>query len=382
MRGVRFTAAAAGAMLLIALTGCGSTKGPDMTIESSPWGSMPDGTTVEKFTLANGRGMEVDIVTYGGIVTAIRVPDAKGTVGDIVLGFDSFDGYLAGHPYFGALVGRYGNRIANGHFTLDGVTYDLAVNNGENHLHGGIVGFDKAVWAAEDVRTDTTVGLRLTHVSPDGDEGYPGSLAVTVTYTLTQDNGLVIDYRAEADRATVVNLTNHSYFNLSGAGNGDILGHEIMIAAERYTPVDEGLIPTGELAPVAGTPLDFRTPKAIGKDIAADNEQIVRGGGYDHNFVLAEAVQQSPELAATVFDPASGRVMEVLTTEPGVQFYTGNFLDGTLTGKGGKAYGKRFGFCLETQHFPDSPNKPEFPSTVLRPGETYSSRTIYRFSTR
>jgi len=382
MQRVRFTAAAAGALLILALTGCGSTKGSDMTIESSPWGTMPDGTTVEKFTLANGRGMEVDIVTYGGIVTAIRVPDAKGTVGDVVLGFDSLDGYLAGHPYFGALVGRYGNRIAKGQFTLDGVTYDLAVNNGENHLHGGIVGFDKAVWAAEDVSTDTSVGLELTHVSPDGDEGYPGSLSVTVTYTLTQDNELAIDYRAQTDRATVVNLTNHSYFNLSGAGNGDILGHEIAIDADRYTPVDEGLIPTGELAPVAGTPLDFRTPKTIGANIAADNEQIIRGGGYDHNFVLAEDTRTVPESAATVFDPASGRVMEVLTTEPGVQFYTGNFLDGTLTGKGGNVYGKRFGFCLETQHFPDSPNKPEFPSTVLRPGNTYSSRTIYRFSIR
>ncbi|MFB3829556.1 MAG: aldose epimerase family protein [Bryobacteraceae bacterium] len=343
-------------------------------VTKQPFGKTTAGEDVDLYTLANRNGMQAAITTYGGIVVSLKVPDRAGKAEDVVLGFDDLQGYLKRHPYFGALIGRYGNRIGQGKFTLNGVEYTLARNNGENALHGGLKGFDKAVWQAraEDNR------LALSHVSKDGDEGYPGTLSVTVTYTLTDNNELRIDYAATTDKDTVVNLTNHSYFNLSGAGNGDILKHQVMLNADRFTPVDAGLIPTGELKPVEGTPFDFRKPTEIGARIGQPDEQLVRGKGYDHNFVVNGA-SGTLRLAARVTEPTSARVMEVYTTEPGIQFYTGNFLDGSLTGKGGKVYRHRYGFCLETQHFPDSPNKPEFPSTVLKPGQQYRSTTVYKF---
>jgi aldose 1-epimerase len=297
----------------------------------------------------------------------------------VVLGFDSIDGYLMRTSYFGVLVGRYGNRIAKGRFTLNGVEYKLATNNGENSLHGGVKGFNKAVWKVRDVSDGQSPRLELTYLSKDGEEGYPGNLSVTVVYTLTDSNELRIDYSATTDKDTVVNLTNHSYFNLAGQGEGDILGHELTLFAGKFTPSDKVLIPTGELRSVEGTPFDFRKPVAIGARIGQNDEQLKFGGGYDHNFVLSSG-GGALALAARVYEPKTGRVMEVLTTEPGIQFYTGNFLDGTLSGKGGKAYAKRSGFCLETQHFPDSPNHPQFPSTVLRTGGRYQTTTVYRFS--
>jgi aldose 1-epimerase len=360
-------------------------------ITRSSFGKTADGQAVDLFVLRGAGGAEVSITNYGGIVTSIKVPDRDGKLGDVVLGFDKLEGYLAGHPFFGSLVGRYGNRIAKGVFTLDGKTYRLAKNNGDNHLHGGTRGFDKYVWKAEPSEGNAGPTLRLSRVSPDGEEGYPGKLTVTVTYTLTKDNALRIDYTATTDKATVLNLTNHSYFNLAGQGSGDVLGHEVEIFADRFTPVDAGLIPTGELRSVEGTPLDFRKPHKIGERIDADDEQIKRGGGYDHNFVINKPGSSEksglpggtePALAARVYEPTTGRVLEVLTTQPGVQLYTGNFLDGTLTGKDGKVYKRRYGFCLETQHFPDSPNQPKFPTTVLRPGEEFKSTTVYRFSVR
>jgi aldose 1-epimerase len=348
-------------------------------ITKEPFGTMADGREVEHYALTNDSGMQASITPYGGIVTSLLVSDRDGRFSDVVLGFDTLDGYLAGHPYFGALVGRYGNRIAGGRFTLDGTTYQLARNNNGNHLHGGVVGFDKAVWGAAPEFHPDGPRLRLNHVSLDGDEGYPGRLEITVDYTLTQDNELRIDYRATTDKPTIVNLTNHSYFNLRGTGSCDILGHEVQINADHFTPVDESLIPTGEIRSVEGLPMDFRQPGTIGSRIGEEDEQLLFGNGYDHNFVLNESVG-GLNLAARVSEPTSGRVMEVSTTEPGVQFYTGNFLDGTLTGKGGQVYGQRCAFCLETQHFPDSPNRPDFPTTVLRPGTDYKSTTIYRFS--
>lgn len=331
---------------------------------------------VELITLANRTGMTVRVMTYGGIIVSLEVPDRGGTPGDVVLGYDSLAGYLGDSPYFGAIVGRYGNRIAKGRFTLNGTEYQLATNNGPNHLHGGVRGFDKVVWAAEPFQGQSGVGVRLTHTSPDGDEGYPGTLRASVTYTLTDRNELIVDYEATTDRATLVNLTQHSYFNLAGSGN--ILDHVLTIAADRMTPVDSTLIPTGDLAPVEGTPFDFRTPHMIGARIDDDDMQLRYGGGYDHNFVLN---RHGPELllAARLEDLASGRTLEVRTTEPGVQFYSGNFLGGSVTGKGGTVYPQRGGLCLETQHYPDSPNHPEFPSTILEPGETYRSRTVWTF---
>jgi aldose 1-epimerase len=311
---------------------------------------------------------------------SLRVPDRAGQFADVVLGFDDLAGYVEKHPYFGSIVGRYGNRIARGKFTLDGVEYTLAVNNGPNALHGGLKGFDKQVWSAETIEEEHAVGLRLSYVSADGEEGYPGALSVTVTYLLTNANELKIHYDAATDAPTVINLTNHSYFNLEGAGRGTILGHEVHINADHFTPVDDTLIPTGELRPVEDTPFDFREPKPIGRDIAAEDQQIVFGGGYDHNFVLSKQTPASLSLAARIHAPGSGRIMEVYTTEPGMQFYTGNFLDGSNVGKGGIVYEYRYGFCMETQHFPDSPNQPDFPSTVLRPGERYHSTTVYQFS--
>ncbi len=343
-----------------------------MSIIKSSFGKTKQDQPVDLYTLTNTNGMTVKITNYGGIVTSLQVPDKNGQLEDVVLGFDSLDKYLEGHPYFGAVVGRYGNRIAKGKFTLNGTEYQLAANNGENHLHGGIKGFDKVVWNAEIVKKENEVGIKLSYLSKDGEEGYPGNLSVGVIYTLTKNNELKIQYEAETDKPTPVNLTHHSYFNLKGAGNGDILGHLMTISADRFTPVDEGLIPTGELKSVKDTPMDFTVLKAIG-------ERIDRvKGGYDHNYVLNDR-DGSLKRAAKVVDPVSGRVMEVRTTEPGLQFYTGNFLDGTITGKNGKVYHKHYGFCLETQHFPDSPNKPEFPSTILKPGEKYTHTTIYRF---
>jgi aldose 1-epimerase len=347
---------------------------------SAPFGKTTDGTEVQLFTLRNTSGAQATITNFGGILTSLMVPDKDGKMGDVVLGFDNVSGYqsaeyLKSGPYFGALIGRYGNRIKGGKFTLDGQTYTLAKNNGPNTLHGGKVGYDKVIWQAEPGTSADGQSLKLTYLSKDGEEGYPGNLNVTVVYTLTNDNALKIDYTATTDKATPLNLTNHAYFNLNHGAGKDILGHEVTIPADRYTVVDATLIPTGELRPVKGTPFDFTTPHAIGARIA----QVP--GGYDHNWVLNNAASKM-HAAATVYEPVSGRTMEVTTDEPGIQFYTGNFLDGTLTGKGGTTYGKHAGFCLETQHFPDSPNQPTFPNTVLKPGETFRSTSVYKFGVR
>ena len=350
-------------------------------VRREPFGQLPTGPGIDVYTLTNANGMAVRVLTYGGILQAIRVPDRSGQVADVVLGYDALAGYLGDSPYFGAVIGRYGNRIAGGTFTLDGRVYRLATNNGSNHLHGGAIGFDKVVWGAEPFQRDREGGGVLTHTSPDGDEGYPGTLVTRVTYTLTDGNELIVDYQATTDRATPVNLTLHSYFNLAGDGARDVLGHELEISADRFTPVDSTLIPTGALTPVAGTPFDFHTPVALGARIDEPDAQLRAGKGYDHNFVLN---RPGPGLflAARVFEPTTGRTLEVRTTEPGLQFYSGNVLDGTIRGKGGTVYGRRSGFCLETQHFPDSPNQAAFPLTILRPGEQYRSRTVYTFGVR
>jgi len=349
------------------------------TVTSDRFGTAPDGKPVTLYTLTNTAGMEVRIMTYGGIIVSIRTPDRKGVLDDVVLGYDSLDGYVKNSPYLGAIVGRYGNRIAKGHFTLDGKAYTLAVNNGPNALHGGLKGFDKVVWTAEPIPGDSAVGVKLSYTSSDGEEGYPGTLQVTVSYMLRPDNKLAVSYQASTDKATPVNLTQHSYFNLAGAGRSTILGHVLTLNADHFTPVDSTLIPTGEIAPVDGTPFDFRTPTPIGARIDQQDAQIKNGGGYDHNFVLT---RNAPglSLVARVMDPGTGRVLTVTSTEPGVQFYTGNFLDGKITGKGGYVYLRRYGFCLETQHFPDSPNHANFPSTILHPGEQYQSQTVFAFS--
>jgi len=356
----------------------------EMNYRMKSWGEV-DGKPVHIYYMTNGKGLRADISNYGAIVRSLDVPDRKGNLDDIVLGYASVAEYLESTPYFGAIVGRYGNRIAKGRFTLDGVEYTLATNNKQNHLHGGIKGFDKVIWDAEPSISDDGVSLKLTYLSKDGEEGYPGNLKVTAIYTLTAKNELKIDYEATTDKPTVLNVTHHGYFNLAGQGKSDILGHEMMINADHITPVDETLIPTGELRPVKGTPFDFRQPRKIGEGInQVEDEQIKFGGGYDHNFVLNKKGKEM-SLAARVYEPTSGRVMEVFTTEPGVQFYAGNFLDGSNIGKEGRAYKHRYGFCLETQHFPDSPNKQDnkhFPSVVLRPGQKFTSQTIYRFSAK
>ena len=351
-----------------------------LQIRKQPFGTTTEKKSVDLYTLTNANGVEVSIMTYGGIVVSMKVPDRKGQLQEVTLGYDTLDGYLKNNsPYFGALIGRYGNRIGKGKFSLSGREYRLAVNNGESHLHGGVRGFDKAVWKPTEVRGQKSVGLKLDYVSADGEEGYPGALTVTVVYTLTNDNELKMDYAATTTKETIVNLTNHAYFNLGADAN--ILKHEVMINADRFTPISEAFIPTGELRSVKGTPMDFTTPTAIGARIKQKDEQLVRGNGYDHNWVLNRK-DGSLSLAARVEEPTSGRVLEVLTTEPGVQFYTGNFLDGTIKGKGGKLYQQRAGFCLETQHFPDSPNHANFPSTVLKPGQKYGTTTVYKFSTK
>ena len=352
----------------------------DINVES--FGKTPEGKAVRRYTLVNANGLKAQVMTYGAIVISLEVPDKQGKLDDIVLGYDNLQSYLDNSPHFGAIVGRYGNRIRKGKFTLDGVQYDkLAINNGENHLHGGIKGFDKVVWDDEPVWKPDAVGVKLSYLSKDGEEGYPGNLQSTVTYLLTNDNELRIDYAATTDKATPVNLTHHGYFNLTG-GERDILGHVLMLNAGEFTPVDEGLIPTGELRPVRGTPMDFTKATPIGARIdKEDDEQLGFGGGYDHNWVLDKGGKQMT-LAAKLYEPTTGRVMEVRTIEPGIQFYSGNFLDGTITGKDGTVYKHRWGFCLETQHYPDSPNQGNFPSTILRPGERYETTTVYRFSAR
>ena len=369
-------AAAAIARLYAPPTTLATHQGARVT--RTPFGTTPAGQAVDLFTLTNAHGMEVRAMTYGGIIVSLKVPDRTGRLGDVVLGYDSLAGYLRTTPYFGAIIGRYGNRIGHAQFTLDGATYHVPANDGANSLHGGTVGFDKVVWDGAPVVNDSGFGVTFTHLSPDGDQGYPGRLDARVTYTLTNRDELVVEYQATTGKATPVNLTQHSYFNLAGDGSGDVLRQVLWIDAGRFTPVDSTLIPTGVLAPVAGTAFDFTTPTAIGARIAQDDEQLRRGRGYDHNFVLNRT---GPGLvhAARAVDPGSGRTLDVYTTEPGVQFYTGNFLDGSITGKGGHVYGHRNAFCLETQHFPDSPNQPAFPSTILRPGQEYRSRTVFVF---
>jgi aldose 1-epimerase len=350
-----------------------------VNFEQQPFGQMPDGTSVDLYTLSNDRGVQVQITNYGGIIVSLNAPDRDGTPTDVVLGFDTLQEYVEHNPFFGALVGRYGNRIAHGRFTLDGVEYELATMRGLHHLHGGRVGFDKRVWAAQPVEKEGLVGISLAYASPDGEEGYPGTLSTTVLYTLDAGGTLGIEYTATTDKPTIVNLTNHSYFNLAGAGSGDVLGHELLINADRFTPVDDTLIPTGELRDVSGTPFDFRQLTPIGARIDADNEQLRYGGGYDHNWVL-NGTSGTMRLAARAYEPMSGRQLEVHTTEPGVQFYSGNMMPPRIEGKDDQVYVRRGGFCLETQHYPDSPNQPTFPSTVLRPGEVYHTTTTFSFS--
>jgi len=350
-------------------------------IQKQPFGKTPDGGVAELYTLTNRKGMEVAITNYGGIVVQLRVPDRKGNMADVVLGYDDLEGYIHDKAYFGALIGRYGNRIAQGKFSLGGKVYTLPRNNDENTLHGGLKGFNQALWRAKELRTENGPALQLEYLSKDGEEGFPGNLSVKVIYTLTEENELKIEYSATTDKETVVNLTNHSYFNLAGAGNGDILEHQVVLRADKFTPVSESLIPTGELRSVQGTPMDFRTPTAVGARIDQEDQQLKYGHGYDHNWVLESGGSKTPALAASVYESGTGRVLEVWTTEPGVQFYTGNFLVGPK-GKGGKAYERRYALCLETQHFPDSPNHPNFPSTVLKPGQSYHTVTIYKFSAR
>ena len=365
---------------LVLLFGPMSDAAPQLQIRKQPFGTTTEKKSVDLYTLTNSNSVEVSIMTYGGIVVSLKVPDRQGKLQEVTLGYDTLDGYLKNNsPYFGALIGRYGNRIGKGKFSLGGREYRLATNNGESHLHGGVRGFDKAVWKPTEVRGQKSVGLKLDYVSADGEEGYPGALTVTVFYTLTNDNELKIDYAATTTKETIVNLTNHAYFNLGADAN--ILKHEVMINADRFTPISEAFIPTGELRNVKGTPMDFTTPTAIGARINQKDEQLTRGNGYDHNWVLNRK-DGSLSLAARVEEPTSGRVLEVFTTEPGVQFYTGNFLDGTIKGKAGKVYQQRAGLCLETQHFPDSPNHPNFPSTVLKPGQKYATTTVYKFSTK
>lgn len=365
---------------MVSVLGLATAVGSQAAVEQKPYGKLADGSEVTLFTLRNAKGMEAQIINYGGIVVSLKVPDRTGRFADVVLGYDKLEDYVKENPYFGCLVGRYGNRIGKGKFSLNGQVYNLATNNGPNHLHGGIKGFDKVLWKATAKEGKTGPTLTLKYVSKDGEEGYPGNLSVTAVYTVTGKNELRLDYVAKTDKDTVCNLTHHSYFNL--AGEGDILKHVVTIPADKFTPVDAGLITTGELRPVDGTPFDFRKPTAIGARVNDKDEQIKFGGGYDHNWVINRKKEGALSLHARVVEPVTGRIMEVLSTEPGLQFYGGNFLDGKLIGKGGKAYQYRTGFCMEPQHYPDSPNRPEFPSVVLKPGQVYRNTIIYRFSAK
>jgi len=379
MRSPRWIAGALwGVVALVCLAQPASKKGY-LEVKKTAFGKTSGGAPVELYTLSNVNGVKVGIITYGCTVVSLMAPDRHGKFADVVLGMDSVAGYQKQTAFFGALIGRYGNRIGHAQFQLDGQTYKLPKNDGENTLHGGPQGFDKRVWK---VHKAQGTAVELSYISRDGEEGFPGNLAATVIYTLTARNELKIDYSATTDQDTVVNLTNHSYWNLAGAGEGDILQHRLTLFANRFTPVDAGLIPTGELRPVTGTPFDFTTSTPIGERIGQADQQLQYGKGYDHNWVLnpGRSAEDALTKAAEVYEPTSGRVMEVFTTEPGVQFYTGNFLDGTIHGKGGKVYGHRAAFCMETQHFPDSPNQARFPSVALRPGQQFSSTTVYRFS--
>jgi len=385
-----FVMLASAGLGIAALVGCKSMPVPTHTagtISQATFGYTAARTPVEIYTLRNSRGMEARIMTYGGIVQSLQVPDKSGNFDDVVLGYDNLEGYLTNNPYFGCLVGRYGNRIGGARFALEGKTYTLATNNGPNSLHGGIVGFDKVIWKAKTWFTPDGPALELSYISKDGEEGFPGNLKVTAIYTLTENNELHLDFSATTDQPTLCNLTHHSYFNLRGQGNGDILGHDVYINADQTTPVDKELITTGELKAVDGTPFDFRKPVAIGARINDPDQQLQFGPGYDHNWVINKPLDKSGKpqldklvLQARVYEPTTGRTMEVWSTEPGLQFYAGNFLDGTIIGKEGKVYPRRSGFCMEPQHYPDSPNKPMFPSTELKPGTNYRNTIVYRFS--
>ena len=361
--------------------GCEKPTPPEMKILKESFGEF-EGAEVDIYTLKNANQVEIKITNYGGIVTSIKLPDRNGKFDDVALGYDNLQNYVDNNPYFGCIVGRYGNRIGNAKFTLREKEYTLNKNDGNNYLHGGFQGFDKVVWDAEPLIGEGSQSLKLTYLSKDGEEGFPGNLSVTVIYTLTDENSFIIDYLATTDQRTIVNLTNHTYWNFAGEGSGDVLKHELMLNADSFTPVDQGLITTGEIRSVENTPMDFTKPTAIGDRIDSDYEQLKFGKGYDHNWVLILGESDGLELAATVYEPVSGRFMEILTTEPGIQFYSGNFLDGSIIGKSGRPYEFRGGFCLETQHFPDSPNKPEFPSVELNPGETYKTRTVHKFSVK
>jgi aldose 1-epimerase len=367
----------------LSLAFCFRGQGAGGKIQTAGFGKTKEGDAIHRYVLHNEKGLEAIVISYGATLVSLKIPDRYGKAADVVLGYDNLDGYEQDKSFFGATIGRYGNRIAKGQFTLDGAAFHLPKNDGPNSLHGGSRGFNKRVWTAVDRSGADAEVLELTYTSQDGEEGYPGTLKVKVTYTLpAQSNELRIDYSATTDKDTVVNLTNHSYFNLSGVANQEILDHQLLLHAQEFTPVDATLIPTGELRPVAGTPFDFTKATAIGARINQDDEQLKFGRGYDHNWVLERRDRNGLQLAAEVFEPMSGRILEVLTTEPGIQFYSGNFLDGTVRGKGGQLYGHRTGFCLETQHFPDSPNHPNFPSTELKPGQVYRSTTVFRFATR